>query len=515
MARAVLWLFCFLAAFGFAASALADTCSDLTSAHVPGAVITAAASVPAGQFTTPNQIGYGSTTLTVPAFCRVQLTIDTATAEVWLPATWNNKLAGLGNGGELGAIIYTELDYAALEGYVGVSSDLGHQGYSADASWALNRPDLIKAFGYKSTHAMTVAAKALIQIFYGALPVHSYFYGGSAGGRQALMEAERYPTDYDGIASLYPAEGWTHIASGMIAQELKLGGSGSSAAQLSDAQAMALNKAVVAACDGLDGLRDGLITDPTKCHYNPSGLLCTLHVTANCLDAAQVAAVRALYQPLRLSSGKLIYPGLPYGSEYEWNCSVLHDQFNIQFAYSWYANEVYSNPNWDFHTFNPDVDVPIADSLWASTFNASSPNLDAFRAAGGKLLVAQGQSDAIVVPQNTIDYYRKVTRRYGDQAQSFARLFMVPGFGHCGPPPGPSAWDPIVTLDAWVETGVAPDSIIAYKTNSDGSVMSRPLCPYPQQAWYSGHGDTNDAANFYCAKHAEGARGLEPPGRAN
>jgi feruloyl esterase len=480
--------------------AFADSCSDLASAQIAGATVTVATSIPAGQFTTPYQVGYGSLTLTVPAFCRVQLSIGTATSEVWLPVSWNGKLAGMGNGGELGAIIYAEIDYAILEGYVGVSSDLGHQGTSVDASWALNRPDLIEEFGYSATHDMTVAAKALIQLYYGTTPTHAYFYGGSAGGRQALMEAERFPADYDGIVSLYPGQGWTHLASGFISNELKLGGSGSSPAQLTYAQTMALNRAVVAACDELDGLKDGLIEDPAKCQFDPAQLQCDSHVLANCLDATQVAAVRELYQPLRLSNGKIVYEGLPYGSEYEWSCSVMHDAFDFPFANSFFRNEVFSDPDWDFHTFNPDTDVPYADKLLAKTLNASSPDLDAFRAAGGKLLMSQGQSDAVVVPLNTIDFYRKLQKRYGSATKDFARLFMVPGAGHCGPPPGPTAWDPIVALDSWVETGIAPDSIIAYKTRENGKIMSRPLCPYPQQARYKGHGSIYESKNFRCAK---------------
>lgn len=482
------------------APASADSCSDLSTAQIAGATITGATSIPAGEFTTPNQIGYGSVTLTVPAFCRVQLTIGTATSEVWLPVSWNGKLAGMGNGGELGAIIYPSIDYAILEGYVGVSSDLGHQSGSVDAGWAFNRPDLIEEFGYSATHDMTVAAKTLTQLFYGSAPVHSYFYGGSAGGRQALMEAERFPTDYDGIVSLYPGQGWTHLVSGMIEDELKLGGSGSSPAQLTYAQTLGLNRAVVAACDELDGLKDGLIEDPTKCHFDPGQLQCVSHILANCLDAGQVAAVRALYQPLRLSSGKMVYEGLPYGSEYEWSCSVMHDAFNFPFANSFFQNEVFNDKSWDFHTFDPDRDVPYADKLLAKTLNASSPDLDAFYAASGKLLMSQGFSDAVVVPLNTTDLYRRIRKRYGQATESFARLFMEPGVGHCAPPQGPSAWDPLVALDIWVESGVAPDSIVAYKTNKDGSTMSRPLCPYPQEARYNGDGDVNKAENFHCAK---------------
>lgn len=484
----------------FAGSAVADSCSDLSAAHVPGAKVTGAQSIPAGQFTTPAQLAIPPEQLTVPAFCRVQLKIDTATSEVWLPQAWNGKVLGLGNGGELGAIIFDEINYAIWTGYVGVSSDLGHQSTSADASWALNHRHLIREFGHTATHGMTVAAKALAGLYYGSRPAHSYFFGGSAGGRQALMEAERYPADYDGIVSFYPAQGWTHIASGMIAQELKLGGSASSPAQLTTEQAMDLNRAVLAKCDKRDGLEDGLIADPSKCRFDPATLACSApHAPATCLSAAQVTAVRALHRPFRLSSGKYVYPGLPYGSEYEWSCSVLHDQFNIQFANSWFQNEVFSDPHWDFHTFDPDIDVPRADKSLAGILNADSPDLDAFKAAGGKLIIAQGQSDAIVVPENTIRFYAKLSKRYGADTQGFARLFMEPGFGHCGPPPGPANWDPIPVIAAWVEDGAAPDSVVAVKDEGGGTpAMSRPLCPYPRQARYTGRGSIYDARNFAC-----------------
>ncbi|MBV9572181.1 MAG: tannase/feruloyl esterase family alpha/beta hydrolase [Alphaproteobacteria bacterium] len=478
---------------------MADACSDLAAAKLDKGHVTAATSIPAGQFTTPAQIGYDSQTFDVPAFCRVQLKIGTATAEVWLPFAWNGKLTGWGNGGELGAIIYGEMYFGLIGGYVSVASDLGHQSAGNDASWAFNRPRVIREFGVTATHDMTVAAKALAQTYYGSGPLHAYFIGGSAGGRQALMEAERFPTDYDGIASLYPALGWTHLMSGFIAQELKLGGSADGAGQLSYEQTLSLNKAVLNACDGNDGLRDGLIEDPTRCKFDPGVMACAAtHYRAACFTDAQVAATRALYEPLRLSSGKIVYRGLAYGSEYEWSCSVLHDAFNFPFANAWFQNEVYT-PGWDFHTFNPDVDVPYADELRAHTLNGDSPNLDAFKAAGGKLVIAQGQSDAVVIPENAIDFYRHVRNRYGKGTEAFARLFMMPGAGHCAKAVGPSSWDIFGVLENWAGSGVAPDSILAYQFNDDGSVnRTRPLCPWPKQARYDGHGDVNDARSFTC-----------------
>jgi len=313
------------------------------------------------------------------------------------------------------------------------------------------------------------------------------------------MEAERYPTDYDGIASLYPGQAWTHIMAGFIAQELKLGGSANSDAQLSYDQTLALNRAVLNACDGKDGLRDGLIENPAKCQFDPKVMSCSAtHYRTGCFSDAQIAATRALYQPLTLSTGKVVYPGLAYGSEYEWSCSVLHDAFNFPFANEWFQNEVYA-PGWDFHSFNPDVDVPYADSVRGKELNGSSPRLDAFVAAGGKLVIAQGQSDAVVVPENTVNYYRDLREHYGDATPSFARLFMMPGAGHCAKAAGPSSWDIFAVLEAWVVNGVAPDSILAYQFNDDGSVKrTRPLCPWPQQARYDGQGDVNDAKSFIC-----------------
>lgn len=487
----------------FPARALADSCTDLMSAQIAGATITAATDVPAGSFTSPQQVGLPPVQFNVPAFCRVQLTLaPEIVTEVWLPAAWNGNFAGWGNGGELGGIIYTLLGYGVIEGYAGVASDLGHESYSADASWALNQPQLVEEFGYTATHDMTVAAKSLVQIYYGTTPGHSYFYGSSAGGRQALMEAERYPADYGGIISVSPGQNWTNLASGMIGEELKLGASGSSSAQLTDSQALTLNNAVIAACDALDGVRDGLITDPTKCHFDPGVLACPNQKSAlNCLSDVQVAAVRALYQPLTRTDGTIIYGGLPYGSEYEWFCSVLHDAFNFPFADSWYQNEVYSNPDWDFTTFNVDVDPARAAIKLGRTENASSADLDQFRAGGGKLLITQGESDAIVVPQNTIAYYETILARYKKTANSFTRLLMEPGVGHCGQGPGPDDWDPFAAMVNWVENGVAPDSIIAYRLDKKGNVnMSRPLCPWPKQPVYSGHGDIDEAKNFSCRK---------------
>jgi feruloyl esterase len=489
------------ALFGLAAPALADGCTGLVNASIPHTTITAATDIPAGQFTTPDQIGYGSVSLTVPAFCRVQLTIGTATSEVWLPVAWNYRLSGWGDGGELGAIIYDELYDAVAYGFVGVSSDLGHQSTGSDASWALNRPDLIREFGRTATHDMTIAAKTLTKLYYGQAPNHSYFIGASAGGRQALMEAQDYPDDYDGIVSVSPGQHWTHLMSGMIEQELDLGGSGTSDAQLSDAQALALNTAVIAACDALDGLADGLIENPQQCHFDPGALLCaTTNPRPDCLSPVQIDAVRRLYLPFRLSNGELVYPGLPRGSEYEWSCSVLHNAFNFPFADVWYQDEVWSDPNWDFHTFDPDVDVPYADKLLGETLNGSSPNIDRFIARGGKLVIAQGDSDAIVVPENTIDYYLTLKQRYGARTGKFVRLFMEPGVGHCAPAVGPGSWNIYAVIENWVESETAPDSIVAYQYNSDGTVnRTRPLCPYPTQAKYSGQGDVNDYRNFTCA----------------
>ncbi|MDB5972596.1 MAG: Tannase and feruloyl esterase [Hydrocarboniphaga sp.] len=483
----------------------AGDCAALASLVLEGATISTVEAVPAGTFTTPPQIALPSKTYTVPAFCRVALSIaPSALTEVWLPTdTWNTLLGGWGNGGSTGVVMYDAMASSLNGGYATVSSDLGHQSTAEDVSWANGRPDLVEDFGYNITHAMTVIAKQLVAAYYGTPQTRAYFGGFSAGGRQALMEASRYPEDYDGINSGAPAQNWTRLMDGLVWQSLAVLGDSSLAAYPSADQVNALAAAVMASCDGLDGLVDGQITDPTACKYDPVALSCDTSTASTCLSKKQVKAIQTLYKPLKNSAGDKLYPAVIHGSEFEWACSFVgtapYNGYSYLLSQEYFQNMVYEATSWDFRSFNPDVDVPFADNKLADTLNGSSPNLDAFNARGGKLLLWHGWSDGLITPLATVDYYNALKSRYGKSVlNGFAKLYMVPAFGHCGSY-GPSVFDTLSPLRAWVEQGTEPQAILALQLDSSGAVTrTRPLCPYPKQAVYKGVGNINLAKNFSC-----------------
>jgi len=484
----------------------AGNCAALASQVLEGATITAVEAVPAGTFTTPAQISLPSKTYTVPAFCRVALTIaPSALTEVWLPAdTWNTLLGGWGNGGSTGVVMFDAMAQSLTGGYATVSSDLGHQSTGDDVSWANGRPDLVEDFGYRATHAMTVIAKQLIAAYYGTPQTRSYFTGYSAGGRQALMEASRYPEDYDGIISGAPAQNWTRLLAGAVWQSLAVLRDPKLSGYPSADQVGALYAAVMASCDGLDGLVDGEITNPKACKYDPVALSCETSSASTCLSKKQVKAIQTLYKPLKNSAGDTLYPAVIRGSEFEWGCSFVgtapYNGYSYVLSQEYFQNMVYEAPAWDFRSFNPDVDVPYADAKLADTLNGSSPDLDAFKARGGKLLVWHGWSDGLITPLATVEYYDALKSRYGNSAlNGFTKLYMVPAFGHCGSQ-GPAAFDTLTPLRAWVEQGTVPKAITAFQVDASGAIVrSRPLCPYPKQATYTGRGSINLAKNFSCS----------------
>jgi pimeloyl-ACP methyl ester carboxylesterase len=495
---------CLMVAASLPARAAGD-CAALASLVIDGAIITTVEAVPAGTFTTPAQVSLPSKTYTVPAFCRVALTIaPSALTEVWLPAdTWNTLFGGSGNGGSTGVVMFDAMSQSINGGYATVSSDLGHQSTGEDVSWANGRPDLVEDFGYRITHSMTVIAKQLILAYYGTPQTRSYFTGYSAGGRQALMEASRYPDDYDGIISGAPAQNWTHLMAGAVWQSLAVLKDASLKSYPSYEQVTALASAVMASCDGLDGLVDNQITDPSACQYDPAALSCATSSASTCLSKQQVKAIQTLYKPLKNSAGDKLYPGVIPGSEFEWSCSFVgtapYNGYSYVLSQEYFQNMVYETASWDFRSFNADVDVPYSDSKLADTLNGSSADLDAFKARGGKLLVWHGWSDGLITPLATVDYYNALKKRYGKSVlNGFAKLYMVPGFGHCGSY-GPAAFDTLTPLRNWVEQGSEPQSILALQVDGSGAITrTRPLCPYPKQAVYKGLGSINLAKNFSC-----------------
>ena len=484
-------------------AAAAVPCESLSSLALPEARITAAQSVPAGDFIPPG----GSAARPIhnlPAFCRVAATLTPSKdsdikIEVWLPATgWNGKLQSVGNGGWSGAINYGGLANAVAHGYASASTDTGHSGDRAQ--FALGHPEKLIDFGYRSEHEMTVKAKAVIAAFYGNAPRLSYWNGCSSGGKQGLKEAQKYPEDYNGIIAGAPANNWVALLSSDMRNSVAL--LKDPASHMTAAKLAVVHKAAVAACDALDGVTDGIIGDPTKCHFDPSALLCQGTETESCLTAAQVAAVKQIYSPLtNPHTHAEIYPGLEPGSEPGWVAFAGPEPFPISTDYFRYV--VHQNLDWDFRTFDAGQDVALAAKLdRGDVLKAVDPDLRKFVSHGGKLILYHGWSDNLIAPLNSVQYFESVTAKLGgpEKTGESVRLFMAPGMSHCGGGDGPNSFDMLTPLEQWVEQGKAPESVVAAHRSSGRVDRTRPWCPYPQVAQYKGSGSTDDAANFVCVR---------------
>jgi feruloyl esterase len=383
---------------------------------------------------------------------------------------------------------------ARTRGYATASTDTGHKG--GRGAFALGHPEKLTDFAHRAVHEMSVKAKALITAYYDSAPRHSYWNGCSSGGKQGLKEAQRYPDDYDGIISGAPANYWTHLMSADL--WLGLTTLKNTASYIPKEKYPMITRAVPAACDALDGIKDGLLDDPRKCRFDPSTLLCPGAEDENCLTAAQVEAAKKIYAPARNpATGAVIFPGLQPGSEMAWaTVAGGPEPFSIPLDHFRYV--VYENPQWDWRSFDLVRDAGLADEKDRGLLNATDPNLKAFKARGGKLLMYHGWNDTLIAPENSINYYDSVLAAMGPKQDGFFRLFMAPGMLHCGGGPGPNQFDAVAALERWVEAGTPPDQIIASHVTQNRVDMTRPLCPYPQVAVWKGVGSTTDAASFVC-----------------
>jgi feruloyl esterase len=477
----------------------AASCESLGSMTLPNATITSASVVDGGAFTPP---GANQPLRGLPAFCRVAATLKPSSdsdikVEIWMPASgWNGKFQAVGNGGWAGVISYPAMAAAIRRGYATASTDTGHAGNGGDASFAFNHPEKLVDFAYRAVHEMTVQAKAVINQHYGNAPTRSYWNGCSTGGRQGLKEAQKFPADFDGILAGAPANYMTHLLSHSIwvAQaSLK-----DPASLIPREKYAAVHKAALDACDLLDGVKDGVIEDPTKCHFDPKAIQCTGADAPTCLTAPQVEAARKIYAPATNSKGAVIFPGLEPGSEPIW--SGLAGPAPLIIADTFFKYDVFKNPAWDFKTLDFDKDVAMIDKQDDGLLNATDPNLKPFFSRGGKLLLYHGWTDQLIAPRNSINYYASVTKAMGgaDKATESIRLFMVPGMAHCGGGDGTSTFDGMTAIEQWVEQKKAPAQILASHMANGVADRTRPLCLYPAVAAYKGSGDTNDAANFTC-----------------
>jgi feruloyl esterase len=494
----------------------AAQCASLAEQKLPDTTITAAQAITTGSFTPP---GSTNPIANLPPFCRVAgLIAPTSESEirfeVWLPLeNWNGKFAGVGNGGWAGAISFGGLAEQLRRGYATASTNTGHEaagGVNA-ARFALEKPEQLIDFAYRSHHETALKAKAVTEAFYAKPPRLAYFIGCSSGGYEGLMEAQRFPADYDGIVAGMPANNWTRLMAGDFDATLAVFKGGVN--NLPPSALGVLHRAVLASCDSKDGVVDGVLEDPRRCALDPATLSCQAgQESGTCLTPAQVEAARRVYGGLKdPNTGAQLYPGLAPGSEPFWPNRDPANPFPIPVAhYKWL---VFADPNWDWKSFefSDPADYQAhrkAEAKFAPILNATDPNLEAFRARGGKLLQYHGWNDQLITPLNSIDYYESVLSFFGakekDRArtlqdvQSFYRLFMAPGMAHCGGGTGPNSFDMQAALEQWVERGIAPDRIIATRSISGVVDRVRPLCPYPQVAVYKGKGDTNDAANFEC-----------------
>jgi feruloyl esterase len=494
--------------------AVAATCDALASLPLPNARITSATSVAAGAFALPGRGAAPVTAVAVapgnapnpyvglPAFCRVTATLTPSRdsdikIEVWLPeaASWNGKFQAVGNGGWAGAILYNALAAALAGGYATANTDTGHVG--GTAAFALGHPEKVTDMAYRAVHEMTVQAKTLVNAYYGSAPKLSFWNGCSLGGRQGITEALRYPADFDAIVAGAPAVNWMDLHVGRMA--LHAGANASADAVVPPSKYALIHDAALAACDGLDGVKDGVIGNPMSCRFDPAVLSCRAgQDPASCLSAPQVASVKALYAPVKNpATGDVLLPGLEPGSELSFQTIGGVEPLGTVLEAQKYV--IHKDANWDFRTSTLAGDLQAArladpdDAL-----SSSSTSLEAFFARGGKLLMYHGFQDPQVPPQNSVRYYTKVVSGAGKglEGKQIA-LYMVPGMNHCAGGPGTDTFDKMAAIESWVATGKAPESIAAAH-RSGGVARTRPLCQYPKVAKWRGSGSTDEAANFSC-----------------
>jgi len=490
----------------------AAACERLAaSLSLPHATVTSAKAVAAGKFSPPGGgAAAARAAASLPAFCRVALTIKPSSdsdikSEVWLPLSgWNGKFLQVGNGAWGGSIQYGPLGEGLLRGYAVASTDTGHTG--TDASFAVGHPEKLMDFGYRSVHETAVQGKATVSALYGTAPRLSYFNGCSGGGRMSFMEAQRFPEDFDGIIAGAP--GFNRTDGAFQSLGAAQGTHKDPASFIPASKYPALHQAAVNKCDAIDGLKDGLITDPTKCQFDPGVLACTdLPAVAlakegadgpSCLTPPQVVAARRIYAPvIDPKTGKEVFAGLEPGSEMHWAAisgERPHEMYNDLARFI-----VFQDPKWDFRTLDINKHLELARKADGGVLSATSADLGPFVGRGGKLLIYHGWEDQNISPRMSVDYYKKVVDTMGRDVDASVRLFMVPGMGHCGGGDGPNEFDMVTALEQWREKGKAPAEIIASKL-ADGSVTrTRPLCPYPQVAKYKGTGSIEKAENFACS----------------
>jgi feruloyl esterase len=500
----------------------AASCEDLVNLKLPNTEIKSAQRIDAGEFTLPGRGKQAD----FPAFCRVIASVKNSPdsdigVEIWMPGDqWKGVFHGNGNGGYAGSLAagYAGMEAGLRRGYASATTDMGTApSTTLNGDPLIGHPEKWRDWGMLSTHVMTVTGKAIAKAFYGEDPKHSYFTGCSTGGQQGLIEAQYYPEDYSGILVGAPVinRTWGHALAIWDYSSANL----QPGRRLSEAKLAVLHKAAISACGAKsNGLpADPFIGDPSVCKFDPGELACKGADSESCLTSAEVQTAKDFYSGPVNRSGHATFYGWEPGSESpgRGGWSFTQSGSNNEPAFDGLFKWVFG-AQWDWRKFDFERDMPKIDAELGPALNGvTRGDASRFRALGGKLILYQGWADTLVAPAQTIAFYNRLGKQ-----QDYARLFMAPGVMHCGGGDGPSAFnsanggarkppsdkpdeDLFAAMIHWVEDGAAPKQVVATKyvddTPAKGIAMQRPLCVYPQKAWYKGSGDTNDANNFTCS----------------
>ncbi len=455
-----------------------------------------------------------------PVHCRVTGLLSPEIAfEVSLPSRWNGRFYMIGNGGHAGEAMddpgrVAQRNQALQLGFAFAQTNTGHDARKEPgASFVMSNPQKAIDYAYRAVHLTARTTQDITRQYYGKPISRTYWNSCSNGGRQGMLEAERFPDDFDGIVANAPWVDQTGFTIGAMWNQKAL-----SAAPVTPAKLALVGEKVMAKCDAIDGLKDGLIDDPRKCNFDPARDVpaCTAGVDGpDCLTPAQADAIAKVYSG-PMSNGKPFFPGYMPGSEAVmpglfgggagsgWMNVIVAAQpdakpadFNLAEGTMRYLVHKPPQPDYDYKTFDFDHDIHTLDE-WSKLADAKNPDLAKFHKHGGKLIMTYGWADSILQPMMGVNYYEQAVAKNGPDTAQFFRLFMVPGMAHCGGGIGPDRNDSMTAMINWVEKAKAPDSIVASRVVDNRVVRTRPLCPYPQVARYSGQGSIDDAANFHC-----------------
>ncbi|MFZ8929031.1 MAG: tannase/feruloyl esterase family alpha/beta hydrolase [Gammaproteobacteria bacterium] len=485
------------------------SCEDLAEISFPNTVLTSVETIPAGEFEAPTGgfPGFGPDYSVLPSFCRVVGSIEPTSDsdirfEVWLPQeNWNGRFMQTGNGGAAGSIVHSSLVNPLMRGYAVANTDTGHQNGGRMFGWAAEYPEKLTDFAWRAVHELTVVGKAITETHYGSRPELSYFVGCSTGGRQGLMEAQRFPYDYDAVVAGAPANNWSSLMALSIVIQTNMG-----KGKLALNKVSLLKEAAIASCDALDGVEDRVITSIGQCSFDPADLQCAGELTAQCLSEEEVAAAQAMYAGVVDSEGQVWIPGTGPASEPLW-AGYTNPGFMI--GTNFFQDVVFEEKSWDPYSFDADNDMPAAADAGIDII-AMDPDLSDFFGHGGKLITYHGTTDGLIPYSNTLNYFNSVLKTVGEDAvNESARFYLVHGMDHCAGGNGAHAIDWLSALESWVEEGQAPGVITGthpapppgFPGSENAQQFTRPICPYPEVTTYDGVGDPTLAENFSCQEN--------------